>query len=374
METQFIYNKFVTGQFFISRERELELFAKMVKQREHVLIYEPPKSGKQSLVQQAFTNLKKEGHHFTVIEINLFNVRTKRHLLHKICNSVLDRIGNTNEEKEKIKAEFCPGINKHLGNMNFQAEPETDIRPIPDKIIRQVLDLPQKISEKLNIQLIIYLQEFQELLLQDNYHSTLKTIEDSWNSQTLPTYIITGSLVNAMKEIFEKHKFFYNFAHRIKLDPLDLRSLSKYIISNFHRTGRVVSKELSAQMYNLTQGHPWYSQQLGDISYGLTRGFLSQQVLDQSFQSLLELHSYRYQLITSRLSRFQINFLKAVMDGVTQFSAAEVINYYGFNSSANVKRLKDAVQRKEILTKENGTWVFLDPLFETWLKTVYFQM
>ncbi len=374
METLFIYNKFVTGQFFISREQELELFINMIKQRKHVLIYEPPKSGKQSLIQQGLVSLTKEGSDFTVVEVNLFNVRTKRHLLHKICYSVLDRIVKTNEEKEKLKEELCPEINKHLGKMNFRAEPETDIRPIPDSVTKQILDLPQKVSEKYNIQLIIYLQEFQELLLQDNYYNTIKIIEESWSSQTLPTYIITGSLVNAMKEIFEVHKFFYNFANRIKLDPLDLRSLSKFIIKNFHKTGRVVSKELSAKMYEITQGHPWYSQQLGDISYGLTRGFLSQQVLNQSFQSLLELHSYRYQLITSRLSRFQVNFLKAVMDGVTQFSSAEVIKYYGFNSSANVKRLKDAVQKKEILTKENGKWTFLDPLFETWLKTVYFQL
>ena len=62
------------------------------------------------------------------------------------------------------------------------------------------------------------------------------------------------------------------------------------------------------------------------------------------------------------------------MDNVEQLCAADTMSYYGFNSSANVKRLKDAVKRKEILTEENGQWVFLDPLFKTWLKTVYFEL
>jgi hypothetical protein len=62
------------------------------------------------------------------------------------------------------------------------------------------------------------------------------------------------------------------------------------------------------------------------------------------------------------------------MDDVTQLSALDTMTQYGFNSSANVKRLKDAVQKKEILTEESGKWEFLDPLFKTWLRKVYFEM
>ncbi|NCB19503.1 MAG: ATP-binding protein [Bacteroidia bacterium] len=380
MDTPFVYNKFVTGHEFISRQNELSLFTTMVRQKQHVLIYEPPKSGKKSLVQQGFINLHKNGHEFIVCNINLFNVRTKKQLLQKYINALLNTFTNSPAEMENLQKELIPDFDKFFGKtieygktLDF-SDPETDTRTIPKEITEKIISLPETLAHKFNTNPVIYIDEFQEILLQDNPYEILEQMEYTLKEQVKTTYIITGSMVNSMKEIFEEKKYFYNFAERIKLGPLDGRSLSEFYNKSFLKTGRVISRELSTAMYNFTEGHPWYAQQLGDISYGLTRGYLTEQVLKQSFLSLLELHSYRYQLITSRLSRFQINFLKAIMDNVEQLCAADTMSYYGFNSSANVKRLKDAVKRKEILTEENGQWVFLDPLFKTWLKTVYFEL
>ncbi len=380
MDTPFVYNKYVTGNEFISRQSELTLLTNMVRLKQHVLIYEPPKSGKKSLVQQGLILLRKEGHEFTVCNINLFNVRTKKQLLQKYVNALLGTFSNTPAESLQMQKEMLPDMEKYFGNVTDMqksldmSNPETDTRQIPAAMTRQIFNLPELLAKKFDTNPIIYIEEFQELLLQDNPHGILAEMESTLKEQQHTTYILTGSMVNSMKEIFEEKKYFYNFAERIKLGSLDSKSLAEFYHKNFMKTGRVVSRELSTAMYNLTEGHPWYAQQLGDISYGLTRGYLTEQVLKQSFLSLLELHSYRYQLITSRLSRFQINFLKAIMDNVEQLSAAETMSYYGFNSSANVKRLKDAVKRKEILTEENGQWVFLDPLFKTWLKEVYFEL
>ena len=374
MDTPFVYNQYVTGSDFVSRQQELNLFTNLIKQKQHVLIYEPPKSGKKSLVQQGLINLHKEGYEFTVSNINLFNVRTKKHLLQKFCSTLLDSYSNAPDEKLALQKEICPELNIYFGTTDYQSTPEIDTSPVPDQITNKILNLSEFLAQKYKTNTIIYIEEFQELLQQDNAYDTIKLIETILLSQQNVTYIITGSMVNSMKEIFEDRKYFYNFAERIKFEPLDIRSLTDLYIHNFHKTGRVVSREMATLMYQLVEGQPWYAQQMGDISYALTRGYLTEQVVRQSFHSLLELHSYRYQLITSRLSRFQINFLKAIMDNVEQLSALEALNYYGFNSSANVKRLKDAAKRKEILTKENGHWIFLDPLFKTWLQTVYFEL
>ena len=52
-----------------------------------------------------------------------------------------------------------------------------------------------------------------------------------------------------------------------------------------------------------------------------------------------------------------------------------MIKKYSLNSSANVRRLKDALMKKEILTFEGQDErpVILDPLFEYWLKNHYFN-
>jgi len=378
MDSPFTYNKFVTGSDFVGRQSELNLLVNLVRQRQHVLIYETPKSGKKSLVQQGLITLRKEAYNYTVCNINLFNVRTKRHLLQKLCNLLLDAFATSPDEREQLRGEICPELKTFFGQANEKhhdhSSPEIDTDPVPDYISAKILNLPELLAERFSTNPVIYIEEFQEVLLHDDSYETLKILEKTWFTQQRTTYIITGSFVNSMKEIFEEKKFFYNFAERIKLQPLDEKQLTDFIIRNYLKAGRVVSKELAMKMYSFTEGHPWYSQQLGDISFALTRGYLTEQIFLQSCSSLMELHSYRFQLITSRLSRFQINFLKAIMDDVTQLSALNTMTQYGFNSSANVKRLKDAVQKKEILTEERGKWEFLDPLFKTWLRTVYFEL
>ena len=68
------------------------------------------------------------------------------------------------------------------------------------------------------------------------------------------------------------------------------------------------------------------------------------------------------------------SLLKAVMDGVVKFSASDVIEKYRLNSSANVRRVKDALKKKEVLTfNEKDEPVVLDPLFEYWLEKSYFD-
>ena len=63
------------------------------------------------------------------------------------------------------------------------------------------------------------------------------------------------------------------------------------------------------------------------------------------------------------------------MDGHTRFSSAEVISRYNLNSSANVRRLKDALCRKEIVTfDEHDEPVILDPLFEWWARKYFFEI
>jgi hypothetical protein len=67
--------------------------------------------------------------------------------------------------------------------------------------------------------------------------------------------------------------------------------------------------------------------------------------------------------------------LRAVLDGVVKFSASEVIDRYSLNSSANVRRVKDALKKKEVITfNEKDEPVILDPLFEYWITKYYFEI
>ena len=94
----------------------------------------------------------------------------------------------------------------------------------------------------------------------------------------------------------------------------------------------------------------------------------------EALNSMISLHEPRFMNQVNDLTDHQLSLLKAVLDGVVRLSASEVIDKYHLNSSANVRRVKDALRKKEIITfNEKDEPVILDPLFEYWMSKYYFE-
>ena len=94
----------------------------------------------------------------------------------------------------------------------------------------------------------------------------------------------------------------------------------------------------------------------------------------EALRTLISIHEPYFQAIVDDLTDFQLSLVKAVLDGVVRFSASDVIEKYSLNSSANVRRVKDALKKKEVLTfNEKDEPEILDPLFEYWLEKHFFE-
>ena len=386
MDSPFIYNNIVTGSDFISRTHELNQLSNLIKEQKCAVIYEPAKSGKQSLIQQAFLKVKSDSHKFKVCHINLFNVRTEEKLYQKLKEGLLKTFSKTVSDFVSQVHDEDP-VEYNAKDKSKEAQDKK-----ASSSLAELIKLGERFALEADVYLVIYFEEFQEVLHFEDPDTTLKKLEQtcaellgkntnreisetdgvSGNKGRRTSMLFSGSFVNAMKEIFDEKRYFYNMATRVKFNKIDERNFCEHIIRSFLKAGRVVSKELATHIYSLTDGHPWYTQQLADIAFGLTRGYLMESIINQAFDLLIVLHSYRFRLITSRLSLFQLNLLKAILDDVEKLSSAEILDKYNLQSSANVNRLKDAVQKKEIVEFIKGKGEFLDPLFKTWMKEIYF--
>ena len=95
----------------------------------------------------------------------------------------------------------------------------------------------------------------------------------------------------------------------------------------------------------------------------------------EALSMLVAIHEPRFVATMNDLTTYQVSMLKAILDGNTKFSTSDVISKYKLNSSANVRRLKDALCKKEIITfNEKDEPMLLDPLFEFWVRRDYFKM
>jgi hypothetical protein len=94
----------------------------------------------------------------------------------------------------------------------------------------------------------------------------------------------------------------------------------------------------------------------------------------EALKTIISIHEPRFYAIVNDLTDHQLSLLLAILDGVTRFSASEVIEKYRLNSSANVRRVKDALKKKEVITfNEKDEPVIPDPLFEYWVSNHVFE-
>ena len=111
------------------------------------------------------------------------------------------------------------------------------------------------------------------------------------------------------------------------------------------------------------------------ICNSLSKGYINEGIMLDALNAMLSIHEPRFQAMTDSLTDHQLSLLKAALDGVVRFSSTDVIEKYALNSSANVRRVKDALKKKEIITfNEKDEPVVLDPLFEYWVRKYYFKI
>lgn len=178
-----------------------------------------------------------------------------------------------------------------------------------------------------------------------------------------------------MEDIFIKRHFFYRRATRLKLGKVDEREIVEHIIKGFLASGKVIDRDLISGACRLFKCNLFYVNHFTSICDSLSKGYIMEPVLLEALATVIAINRGRFVAMMNDLTTFQVSLLKAVIDGYTKFSTAEVIRKYSLNSSANVRRLKDALMKKEILSfvGEDGRPVILDPLFEYWLRNYYFS-
>ena len=189
------------------------------------------------------------------------------------------------------------------------------------------------------------------------------------------SFILCGSRVNAMKDIFQHRRFFYRMAEHLPLSTVDEKEIIEYVVRGFLSSGKVVERELLLGMCRLFRNNLWYIAHFTAICDSLSKGYIIEATLMEALGNLISIHEPRFASTMNSLTTFQVGLLRAILDGHTRFSASEIIQRYGLNSSANVKRLKDALMKKEIVTfDEKDEPTLLDPLFEYWVRKYFFEM
>ena len=377
MDTPFIYDRFVTGKNFVGRKTECTILSNLLESGENIVVYGRPKSGKMSIVQQTLFNRRMAGKQFMVAHVCLSNIRNLEQFLLKFGTAVIKSVSSTASEYEALVTKYLDGTHFVFDRSRFSSCDEVvSLNWTPDmNDVSKMIRLPQRIAEERNRPYYVILEDFQNIMLADEYEDVFKQMEELFRERNrVAPFIMAGSQVNAMKYIFEEKKYYYRLVEKISLGVVDDREIIEYIVKGFMVSGKVIERDLVLGACKLFRGDMWYLNHFISICDTMSRGYINEGILMEALRTIISIHEPRFYAIINDLTDHQLSLLLAILDGVTRFSASEVIEKYRLNSSANVRRVKDALKKKEVITfNEKDEPVIIDPLFEYWVSNHYFE-
>ena len=242
------------------------------------------------------------------------------------------------------------------------------------KSIEILFESQEEILAKLDLFCIYLLDEFQYILNFKNFLNTMRAIVEK---QKKISYIVTGSAISLMTNIFSQsdQPFFAQF-RRITLGPLpkqDCKSLARFLLQK-----TIVSDSALNWVYKLTNGHPFHTislcrrlrEEFDEINIQTVKYAFLKEVLNENGDIYLLL-DYIYNDSLSRaykgMIHRQILLTLAQQDGL---NLSEVSRRIGKPTGEMSNYLKFLL-RTDLIIRQNNDYYFRDPLLRFWLAKTY---
>ena len=366
----FIFGVATSGDNFTDRKSETARLLVNFKHGINTVLISPRRWGKTSLVQKVCNLAKSDD--LKVVYLDIFSCRSDREFYDAFASAVLKQTSSKWDEWVENAKLFLSRITPKI---SFGTDPMTDfsvsleLNPKSDDIT-EILQLPEKIAEKKGCRIVICIDEFQQIAEFSDSKNFQKRLRTIWQLQKSVSYCLFGSKKHLMNELFEKKSLpFYKFGDAIYLQKIPTADWVDYICGRFEATGKCISPELAQKVCDTVENHSSYVQQLAWLIWVNTDKVATEKEFEEAYKDILDQNTPLFEKQTENLSAYQINFLRALIDGVhKEFSTQEVIQKYRLGSSANVATVKRALIKKELIETEKREVSISDPLLKVWLQ------
>ena len=366
----FVFGVATSGDNFTDREKETARLLLNFQHGINTVLISPRRWGKTSLVQKVCRLAQSDT--LKVVYLDIFSCRSDRDFYDAFAAAVIKQTSSRLDEwLENVKL-FLSRISPKV---SMGPDPMTDfsvsleLNPKSDDI-DEILQLPEKIAQKKGYNIVVCIDEFQQIAEFKDSKTFQKRLRSVWQLQKSVSYCLFGSKKHLMNELFEKKSLpFYKFGDAIYLSKIGTSDWVDYIRSRFVVTGKHISKELAEKICQKVDNHSSYVQQLAWLVWIHTDKIATEQDFDDACQDILDQNTPLFEKQTENLTTYQLNFLKAVIDGVSsEFASQDVLVKYQLGSSANVSIVKRALVKKELIEIEKRRVYIPDPVMKVWLK------
>lgn len=373
MNKPFIYGTAVGGENFTDRVQETRRLRMDFENGLNAILISPRRMGKTSLVQKVRNEMTDEK--IKVIYMDIYDCRSEYDFLERFASILIKQTAGKVEMLAGTVMEFLTRV---VPKVSFSPEPNSEfslslgINPethTPDEI----LNLPERIAEKRGIHIIVCIDEFQQVGEFPDSLNVQKRMRGAWQHHKNASYCMFGSKKHLMMKIFQSKRMpFYKFGDTIFLDKIPDADWVAFIQSRFANKEKCISEDFAKRICRTVDGHSSYVQELAWNVFVETEREVTEDSFQRGLDELLHQNSALFQSRIETLTSFQMNFLRALCDGIhSDFGSKRITDAYRLGTKSNITRLKSSLEDKELIETSKGATTIADPVFLLWFKREY---
>lgn len=370
MSKTFIYGKSVEGENFTDRIKETARLKQNFEAGMNTIIMSPRRLGKTSLVRKVQSLVTAP--QIKVVFMDIYDCRSEYDFLNRFATVLMkETAGRTDRLLDTLK-EFLIRVSPKISyspdsvsdfSLSLGITPQT-YQP------EEILNLPEMIAQKHNIQIVVCIDEFQQIGEFPDSINVQKRMRGVWQHQQHVSYCMFGSKLHMMTKIFQNKRMpFYQFGEITNLKKIPREDWVDFIIKRFATKGKTISEHYAGRICDTVGCYSSYVQQLAWDVMLETETEVNEQNFQDGIAALLEQNSGLFLNQIEGLTSYQLNFIRAICSGYhSDFTSKTVAADFDLGAKSNISRIKTALSEKELIEIRNKQVYLADPVFELWFK------
>lgn len=370
-EAPFVFGVRVEGDTFTDRKEETNRLKMNFLYGVNTILISPRRMGKTSLVEKVCSLVESDT--LKIAKIDAFGCRSENDFINAFATAVVRATSSKWEEWMENAKTF---LSRFIPKISIGQDPLTDFSIAleynrANTVTEDILQLPETIAKQKGIKIVICIDEFQQIADFPDSITFQKKLRSVWQLQRNVSYCLYGSKKHMMEKMFQSQSHpFYRFGDLFYLDKISETDWVEYICDRFRVTGKEISRELASEICTVTDRYSSYVQQLAWLVWLRTDKHATKEDVEFGIDRMLDACEPLFIQQTESLSAYQMNFLRALTNGIhTGFTRSEILDTYQLGTAANISRLKKALTEKDLIMMTAPKKLEIsDPILALWLK------
>lgn len=370
----FVVTGRIEPEYFCDRVKESERLIKSITNGNNLVIISPRRMGKTGLIQFCYDKPVLKDDYFTFF-IDILHSTSLREFTYLLGKEIYDTLLPKSRKMTNLFISTLKSINGKFGFDPVTALPTFNIQlgdiDRPDYTLEEIFKYLANAEKRC----IVAIDEFQQIAKypEKNIEALLRT-----HIQKIPNcnFIFAGSERHLMKEMFTSNaRPFYNSADILELKAIDPEVYIPFIVNNFEKNRRSISKETAFMVYNTFKGRTYYIQKTFNEAFVDTEigQECTMETINAAISNLIDMNETIFREILSNIPDKQKGVLYAIAkEGEAEhITSADFIKSHSLTSASSVQSAIKKLLEKDVITDVNKRYSINDMFFGMWMARLF---